>query len=89
MTVFRAARLAAALLSALVPAALAHPVADAPLLQKGGGQNHLEVIAWTLGAAGAAMLVLAIGYVYRRAVGKDKPPPVPLLEPGQKIAGED
>lgn len=76
-------------LSAWTAAALAlsaHPVAAAPLLvQETGGADRLKVMLWTLAAVLVAMILLAIGYVYRRAAGVDKPPPVTLLEPGRKI----
>lgn len=84
----RPVRILAAALAALLPAAAAHPALSAPLAQQAGGADRMTVIIWTLVAVGVAMLLLAIGYVYRRAAGVDKPPPVTLLEPGQRITGD-
>lgn len=80
------ARTTALLLSVTVALA-AHPVLAAPLLAQQGSESddRVMVMIWTLVAVGVAMVALAIGYVYRRAAGIEKPPPVPILEPGQKI----
>lgn len=85
MTVFRGARLAAAAVGALMPAAAVHAAFAATLAQQASGGDRTRVIAWTIGIVVLAMVLLAIGYVYLRAVGREKPPPVPLLEPGQRI----
>lgn len=77
-----------AAIAGLVLAAAAHPVLAAQESASAGGGDRAEVIIWTLVAVGVSMLVLAIGYVYRRAVGNEKPPPVPILEPGQRITGD-
>jgi hypothetical protein len=87
MVVSRTITRLSAAITALVLAAAAHP-ALAVQEATGGGENRTEVIIWTLVAVGVSMLVLAIGYVYRRAVGNEKPPPVPILEPGQRITGD-
>ena len=85
----RAVRRIALPLTALLFALAAHPALAAPLLQEGGGGNsRMEVIAWTLAAIAATLILLAIGYFYRRAAGIDKPPPVTILEPGQRITGD-
>jgi hypothetical protein len=87
----RIRRLAVALFAgmAAVLALSAHPVAAAPLLaQETGSTDRLQVMLWTLAAVVVAMILLAIGYVYRRAAGVDKPPPVTLLEPGRKITSD-
>ncbi len=44
--------------------------------------------ATPFGVIAAAMVAATIGYVFRRAVGNDRPPPVTLLEPGRKITGD-
>ena len=89
MIVPRALRLGLASLAALLFAAAAHPVLAAALVQEGGGgDDRTKVIAWTLAAIAVAMVLLAVGYFYRRAVGIDKPPPVTILEPGQRITGD-
>jgi hypothetical protein len=87
MGVSRATTRLSAAITALVLAAAAHP-ALAMQESAGSGEDRAEVIIWTLVAVGVSMLVLAIGYVYRRAVGNEKPPPVPILEPGQRITGD-
>ena len=85
----RAARRSAVSLTALLFALTAQPALAVPLLQEGGGgNNRMEVIAWTLAAIAATLILLAIGYFYRRAAGIDKPPPVTILEPGQRITGD-
>jgi hypothetical protein len=86
MGVSRAMSRLSAAITALVLAVAAHPA----LAQESAGssEDRAEVIIWTLVAVGVSMLVLAIGYVYRRAVGNEKPPPVPILEPGQRITGD-
>ena len=85
MVLPRTCRLLMASVTALVLAAAAGPAAAAPLLQEDGGNDRMEVIAWTLAAIAVTMVLLAIGYFYRRAAGIDKPPPVTILEPGQRI----
>ncbi|MER3421472.1 MAG: hypothetical protein C4290_13540 [Chloroflexota bacterium] len=87
----RIRRLIPALLAGLAAALAlsARPVAAAPLLvQEAGGADRLQVMLWTLAAVIVAVILLAIGYVYRRAAGVDKPPPVTLLEPGRKITSD-
>jgi hypothetical protein len=87
----RIRRLASALPAGMAAALAlsARPVAAAPLLvQETGGADRLQVMLWTLAAVVVAMILLAIGYVYRRAAGVDKPPPVTLLEPGRKITSD-
>lgn len=90
MTLARMIRPAAALLSALPAVALAHPALAAPLAQTAGqsSDDRMKVIAITLVAVVAALLLTIIGYVFRRSMGIDKPPPVTLLEPGRKITGD-
>lgn len=77
--------LLALLLFSLAPhTALAAPLQEAVA----GGDDRTAVIIWTLVSVGVMTLVLAIGYVYRRAAGVDKAPPVALLEPGESIRGD-
>jgi hypothetical protein len=88
MVLPRAALRAVLLLAAVLLALPAQAAAAVPLLVQeggGGGTDRLRVIFWTLVAVAISMLLLAVGYVYRRAAGMEKPPPVPILEPGQKI----
>ena len=93
MYLARLPRLAAALAFALTLYLLAFvPAGAAPVLLQeataGSSEDRARVIIWTLVAVGVAMLLIAVGYVYRRAVGVDKAPPVTLLEPGKKITGD-
>ena len=85
MVLPRTFKLAVASVTALVLVAAVYPASAAPLLQEAGGNDRMEVIAWTLAAVAVAMVLLAVGYFYRRAAGIDKPPPVTILEPGQRI----
>jgi hypothetical protein len=90
MPLARMIRPVAALVSALVAVALTHPAIAAPLAQAGSqsSDDRMKVIAITLAAVVAALLLTAIGYMYRRSLGITKPPPVTLLEPGRKITGD-
>ncbi len=89
MIAARAVRLIAASLIALLLVMQTHPGFAAPLLQEAAANNdRTKVIVWTLAAVGGVMILLAIGYFYRRAAGIDKPPPVTILEPGTHITGD-
>lgn len=86
MGVPRAMTRLSAMLGALVLALASRP---ALAVQEAATTNdRAEVMIWTLVAVTITMLLLAIGYVYRRAVGDEKPPPVPILEPGQRITSD-
>lgn len=86
MTLPRAWRGGVALVTALALVMWAQPAFAGPLAQESALEgDRLRVIVWTLAAVTATMVLLAIGYFYRRAAGVEKPPPVPILEPGVKI----
>ena len=81
--------LTAAAVALIVAVVAVHPTLAAPLgAESTGSADRTRVILITFAAIGAALLLCTIGYVYRRAIGNDRVPPVPLLEPGQKITGE-
>ena len=67
----------------------AQPVGAAPLLAHTGGSDRLMVIVWTLAAVIGALLLTILGYVFRRALGSDRTPPVTILEPGQPTGRTD
>jgi small-conductance mechanosensitive channel len=77
-----------AMLTGIAFAVAAHPALASPLLAEEGGGDRAKVIIWTVVAVAVTIVLLAIGYVYRRAAGIEKPPPVPILEPGQRITGD-
>lgn len=81
---------AAAVLAALILVLPARVGAAAPLLQEAGdsSESRTEVILITVGVVLAALLLCAVGYMYRRALGLRRVPPVTLLEPGQKITSD-
>lgn len=82
-------RMGFALLTALLLMLPARVSLAAPALQQAGsGDSRSEVILITVGVVLAALLLCAIGYMYRRALGLRRVPPVTLLEPGQKITGD-
>ncbi len=84
----RCSRLSAAVTAGLLLALAAQPALAAPLAQEAGGDDRWRVIFITAAIVFATMLLCTVGYVFRRAVGVDKPPPVTLLEPGRKITGD-
>jgi hypothetical protein len=89
MFVTRLLRLLAALGGAITALVLTHPALAAPLAQSSSASDdRMKVIIWTLLTVAGALILTAIGYVYRRFLGIDKPPPVTLLEPGRKITGD-
>ena len=90
MPLARMIRPVAALLGALLAVVLTHPALAAPLAQAGGqsSDDRMKVIAITLAAVVVALVLTVIGYVFRRSLGINKPPPVTLLEPGRKITGD-
>jgi hypothetical protein len=73
-----------ALVLAALPALAVRP-ALAAAAQQTGGRINWQAIGLTLAAVAVALILLAVGYFYRRAAGIDKPPPVTILEPGRRI----
>ena len=88
MVLPRGLRTAAASVAALTAAVIAHPALASPLAQESGGNDRSQVMFITLAAVVGALVLCGIGYFYRRAAGIDKPPPVTILEPGQRITGD-
>lgn len=81
--------LTAAAVALIVAVVTVYPALAAPLgADSTGSGDRTRVILITFAAIGVALLLCTVGYVYRRAVGNDRVPPVTLLEPGQKITGE-
>lgn len=86
-----AARGATAALAGLVLAAWARVASAAPLFAEEAttsGGVRWTALWWTIGVVVLTLLLLTVGYVYRMAAGDDRPPPVTILKPGEKITSD-
>ena len=79
---------AAAMAAVMMAGLVSGPAWAATAQAETSGGSRTEVVLWTLGTIALALILCTIGFVYRRALGLNRTPPVTLLEPGRKITGE-